>query len=197
MQVAAVSVANGLDVVCVETERGFSVKRVHQMLEFRAENVEEALQHLLISSPSTMEQFMHVLTKLEQSTEELNKTSVLVIDSIATFFRGRLHREDLQNWRRVLVILCNVAVRHNVAVIYVNHVASRKDPSSEEWATAPFLFHLLARRPTIRIWLERASDGPKTSRSITLMKSPFSPKLSAEFFITNSGVSLLADDKSK
>uniref|UniRef100_A0A7I5E8T7 RECA_2 domain-containing protein n=1 Tax=Haemonchus contortus TaxID=6289 RepID=A0A7I5E8T7_HAECO len=196
MQLAATSIANGLDVVCVETERGFSVKRVHQMLEFRAENVEEALQHLLISSPSTIEQFMHVLTKLEQSTEELSKTSVLVIDSIATFFRGRLHREDLQNWRRVLVILCNVAIRHNVAVIYVNHVASRKDPSSEEWATAPFLFHVLARRPTIRIWLKRASDGPKTSRSITLMKSPFSPKLSAEFFITNSGVSLLADDKS-
>ncbi|KAK6044855.1 hypothetical protein COOONC_17640, partial [Cooperia oncophora] len=30
MQFAAVSIANGHNVVCVETERGFSVKRTHQ-----------------------------------------------------------------------------------------------------------------------------------------------------------------------
>ncbi|KAK6018888.1 hypothetical protein OSTOST_15494, partial [Ostertagia ostertagi] len=153
------------------------------MLQFRAENVEEALQRLLISSPSTMEQFMHVLTKLEQTTEELDKTSVLIIDSIATFFRGSRHKDDFQNWRRVLTILCNVALRHDIAVVYVNHVASRKDPASEEWATSPFLSRVLARRPTIRIWLERTSHKSNTSRRITLIKSPFSPELSAEFFI--------------
>ncbi|KAK6049662.1 Hus1-like protein [Cooperia oncophora] len=64
-----------------------------------------------------MEQFMHVLTKLEQATEELSKTSVLIVDSIATFFRGSVHKDDFQNWRRVLTILCNVALHHNVAVV--------------------------------------------------------------------------------
>ncbi|KAK5975911.1 hypothetical protein GCK32_014402 [Trichostrongylus colubriformis] len=175
---------------CILTESS----RTHVMiLEFRSGNVQEALQRLLISSPSTMEQFMHVLTKLEQTTEELEKTSVLIIDSIATFFRGSLHKDDLQNWRRVLTILCNVALHHNIAVLYVNHVASRSDLSSGEWATIPFLSRIVARSPTVRIWLEQISHGASKSRRISLMKSPFSPMLSAELFITKSGVSLLAD----
>ncbi|PIO73425.1 EF hand [Teladorsagia circumcincta] len=89
MQFAAVSIANGHNVVCVETERGFSVKRTHQMLQARAENVEEALQRLLISSPSTMEQFMHVLTKLEQTTEELDK--VREKHTVEEFVEGLSH----------------------------------------------------------------------------------------------------------
>lgn len=196
MQFAATSIANGHSVICVETERGFSVKRVHQMLEFRAEKVEDAMQRLLISSPSTMEQMMHVLTRLEESTEELTKASVLIVDSIATFFRGRRFKEDFQNWRRALTILFNVALHHSIAVVFVNHVASRKRLTSKNWETTPFLSHIHARHPTVRIWLERATNGTETYRRITLMKSPFSPKGTAEFFITSSGVSLLEDHSS-
>ncbi|WKX99826.1 hypothetical protein Q1695_014590 [Nippostrongylus brasiliensis] len=183
MQFAATSIANGHNVICVETERGFSVKRVHQMLQHRAKNVESAMQRLLISSPSTMEQYMHVLTKIEESSEQLYKTSVIIVDSIATFFRGELVLEDFQNWRRALTILCKVALLHNIAVIIVNHVASRKNASSDDWKTMPFLSHVPARRPTIRIWLDRTTDGRRTRRQISLVKSPFSPKRKAEYFI--------------
>ncbi|KIH62219.1 Hus1-like protein [Ancylostoma duodenale] len=88
MQFAAVTIANGYKVICVETERGFSVKRVRQvglnsseiwnnssellqMLEYHTSDVDVAMQRLLMSSPSTLEQMLHVLSKLETSAEQL------------------------------------------------------------------------------------------------------------------------------
>uniref|UniRef100_A0A0K0DF38 ATPase domain-containing protein n=1 Tax=Angiostrongylus cantonensis TaxID=6313 RepID=A0A0K0DF38_ANGCA len=44
------------------------------------------------------------------------QTSVLIVDSIATVFRGYLGKGDFQRWDRVLTILTNIAVHHNVAV---------------------------------------------------------------------------------
>lgn len=190
MQLTAVTIARGLKAICVETERGFSVKRVHQMLRYHTNNVEDAMQRLLISSPNTVEQLLHLLTELEHSASQLKETSVLIVDSIATVFRGYLGKGDFQKWDRVLTILTNIAVHHNVAVIYVNHVASRHDDSLGEWTTVPFLSRICSRSPTVRLWLERRCDGLETSRRISLMKSPFAQRRSSEFIITSSGLSL-------
>ncbi|EPB76201.1 hypothetical protein ANCCEY_04679 [Ancylostoma ceylanicum] len=139
MQFAAVTIANGHKVVCVETERGFSVKRVRQILEHHTDDVDVAMQRLLMSSPSTLEQLVHVLSKLETSAEPLADTSVLIVDAVATFFRGCSSKEDFKKWRDVLSIVGNIAVHHNIAVICVNHVTSRQDTTSGEWSTSPFL----------------------------------------------------------
>ncbi|KAJ1362289.1 hypothetical protein KIN20_021801 [Parelaphostrongylus tenuis] len=137
MQLTAVAIARGLMVICVDTERGFRINRVHQLLGYHTSDVDVAMKRLLISSPNTMEHFMHLLTELEQSSSQLKKTAALIVDSVALFFRGCPGREDFQNWKRVLTILGNIAVHHNVAgccnllafeVIYVNHVSSRPDP---------------------------------------------------------------------
>ncbi|RCN26720.1 hypothetical protein ANCCAN_27552 [Ancylostoma caninum] len=85
------------------------------MLEYRTSEVDVAMQRLLMSSPSTLEQMVHVLSKLETSTEQLADTSVLIVDAVATFFRGCSSKEDFQRWRDVLTIVGNIAVHHNIA----------------------------------------------------------------------------------
>ncbi|KHJ88036.1 hypothetical protein OESDEN_12175 [Oesophagostomum dentatum] len=116
MQLVATTISNGRNVICIETERGFSVNRVRQMLEFRSKHIDSALQRLLISSPSTLEQLMNVLCRLEDSSQQLDEASVVIVDALATFFRGCSAKEDFQKWRNVLAILFNIAFHHNVAV---------------------------------------------------------------------------------
>ncbi|CAJ0598169.1 unnamed protein product [Cylicocyclus nassatus] len=191
MQFAAVTIAEGRKVVCIETERGFSVKRVREILKLHTNEVDEAMQRLLISSPSTMEQMMNILGKLEHSTQQLDETSVVIVDAIATFFRGCTEKEDFQKWRNVLTMLYNIALHHNIAVIYVNHITTRPDSSSGEWTTTPFLAKGSSRRPTIQLWLDRSTTESGTIRRISVVKSPFSPTCSAEYVITNSGLSFV------
>ncbi|KAJ1349170.1 hypothetical protein KIN20_004639 [Parelaphostrongylus tenuis] len=195
MQLTAVAIARGLKVICVDTERGFRINRVHQLLGYHTSDVDVAMKRLLISSPNTMEHFMHLLIELEQSSSQLKETAALTVDSVALFFRGCPDKEDFQNWRRVLTILSNIAVHHNVAVIYVNHVSSRPDPSSDEWVTVPFLSRVCSRSPTVGLWLERSDDGSTdTTKHITLWKSPFAGRCSSKLVITSSGVSLNVEE---
>ncbi|KAK6741966.1 hypothetical protein RB195_009691 [Necator americanus] len=191
MQFVATTIARGANVVCIETERGFSVKRVHQMLGYHTNDVGAAMHRLLISSPTTMEQMMYLLTKLEGSPEQLATTSAVVVDAIATFFRGCSSKEEFQEWRNVLTILFKIALHHSIAVIYVNHVTAREDVTSGEWTTMPFLSSGFTRRPTIQLWLERMRCGSEEKRQITVRKSPFCPSKTANYSITDSGVSFV------
>ncbi|KJH50518.1 transcription initiation factor IID, subunit [Dictyocaulus viviparus] len=188
MQLTASTIAQGRNVICIETERGFSVKRVRQMLGYRTSDIDGAMQRLLMSSPNTLEQLMHLLTKLEQPASQLAETSVLIVDSIATLFRGYHGKEDFQNWERVMTILNNIAVHHNVAVVYVNHITFRHDVLSRRWKAVPFFSHVYSRSPTIRIWLERSLSESQKSGRIIVIKSPFSAKLSSNCFITLSRI---------
>ncbi|KAJ1351467.1 hypothetical protein KIN20_030034 [Parelaphostrongylus tenuis] len=73
MHLTAVAIARGLKVICVDTERGFRINRVHQLLGYHTRDVDTAMKRLLISSPNTMEHFMHLLTELEQSSSQLKE----------------------------------------------------------------------------------------------------------------------------
>ncbi|ETN78772.1 Hus1-like protein [Necator americanus] len=154
------------------------------MLGYHTNDVGAAMHRLLISSPTTMEQMMYLLTKLEGSPEQLATTSAVVVDAIATFFRGCSSKEEFQEWRNVLTILFKIALHHSIAVIYVNHVTAREDVTSGEWTTMPFLSSGFTRRPTIQLWLERMRCGSEEKRQITVRKSPFCPSKTANYSIT-------------
>ncbi|KAJ1349169.1 hypothetical protein KIN20_004638 [Parelaphostrongylus tenuis] len=103
--------------------------------------------------------FARGLLEFELSSATTLSSGCILLDNsmVALFFRGCPDKENFQNWIRVLTILSNIAVYHNVAsyvVIYVNHVLFRPDPSSYEWVTVPFLSRVCSRSPTVRLWLE-------------------------------------------
>uniref|UniRef100_A0A1I7X6G5 RECA_2 domain-containing protein n=1 Tax=Heterorhabditis bacteriophora TaxID=37862 RepID=A0A1I7X6G5_HETBA len=193
MQLTVHSIIKGKKVICIETERGFSLRRIQQLFELLIpeRSVLELMSNLLISMPNSFEELMVSLSQLVLDEQKMKEMNVLIVDSIATFFRG----EDMSyraNLEKIGAILCKIATHYGLAVILTNHVTSSPNSITGMWETHACLGSSWSHRITVRVWMERDENDGK--RRITLIKSPLTSERSAEYDITETGVVLKDSD---
>lgn len=140
--VAVSQAKKGNKVIYMDTEGGFSVDRVNQLVEKNPEVLEKTLSNILILKPTSFEE-------QEESFEQLLKhvkkgdISLIVIDSIAMLYRLELgdaiKSEDLAEIQTVnrklanqLRILNEISRKQNLPVIVTNQVYSSFSNDNEQ-----------------------------------------------------------------
>lgn len=142
--VAASQAKKGNKVIYMDTEGGFSIDRVKQVLSNDKEKIEEVLSNILLLKPTTFEEQELDFGKLLKYVKKGN-TSLIIIDSIAMLYRLELGdaiktgedekiREVNRRLARQLKQLNEIARKQNIPVIITNQVYSefRKDSNPEE-----------------------------------------------------------------
>jgi len=132
--VAVSQAKKGNKVVYIDTEGGFSIERVRQILGDK-EPLEEVLKNIMILKPTS---FKEQEESFEQLLKFVNKegVSLIIIDSIAMLYRLELGdaiktdeieeiREVNRNLANQLRVLNEISRKQNIPVIITNQVYSQ------------------------------------------------------------------------
>lgn len=171
----------------IDTERGFSSKRLIAIASRFNLNPEEALENIFNVYAVNTDHLISLLKEVEKLAVE-EDVKLIVIDSLTTHFRreysGRenlLVRQQLIN--RFLGRLMRLAFAYNLVVAVTNHVMLSPDPREPfERAVGG---HIVGHGTTHRIWLYRRR-GPK--RLAKVVDSPRLPEAEAWFEIGDGGI---------
>ena len=142
--VAASQAKKGNKVIYMDTEGGFSIDRIKQVLFKDNEKLEQTLSNILLLKPTTFEEQELDFGKLLKNVKTSN-VSLIIIDSIAMLYRLELGdaiktgederiREVNRRLARQLKELNEIARKQNIPIIVTNQVYSefQKDFNSEE-----------------------------------------------------------------
>lgn len=137
---ACSSARKGNKVIFVDTEGGFSVERVKQIV---GEEFEKILENILLLSPTSFDEQRKSFLKLLDAIKE-GCVSLIVVDSMAMLYRlelgdaqrSRNSEEDVKRINREVAkqmrALAEIARKKNIPVIITNQVYG-KFQSEEEW----------------------------------------------------------------
>ncbi|MBI2044369.1 DNA repair and recombination protein RadB [Candidatus Pacearchaeota archaeon] len=186
----------GKKVIFVDTEGGFSVERVKQMI---GEGYEEVLKNILLLSPSNFkeqqESFMQLLNKLKKE-----EVGVVIIDGIATLYRlelgaavrsGDENKIKEINWRMAeqMKILSEISRKHHIPVIITNQVYS-EFLSEEELKKGTKKETYLVGGDLLKYWskciIELKVEGRK--RKAVVLKHRNMPQKEMNFEISDKGI---------
>lgn len=120
-------------VIYIDTEGGFSVDRLKQLIGNK-ENVEEILEKIVVLKPTTFEEqwkaFGKLIKELKDTSSEIG---LIIVDGMAMLYRLELaeSREDLGKVREInarlagqMKMLASVARKREIPVIVTNQVYS-------------------------------------------------------------------------
>tara|TARA_Y100000310_G_scaffold325742_1_gene389715 strand:+ start:11030 stop:11761 length:732 start_codon:yes stop_codon:yes gene_type:complete len=194
--VAASQAKKGNKVIYMDTEGGFSIDRVKQVLFKDKEKIEEVLSNILILKPTTFEEQELDFGKLLKNVKKGN-TSLIIIDSIAMLYRLELGdaiktgedekiREVNRRLARQLKQLNEIARKQNLPVIVTNQVYSefQKDFNPEEKTYSMVGGDLLKYWSKCLIELQ----SYRGRRKMILRKHRSLPEKELAFEITNIGI---------
>jgi len=187
----------GNRVIFVDTEGGFSVERVNQIVG--AENSDEILENFLLMSPTTFEEQKKAFEKLLKTVKE-GHVGLIVIDGMAMLYRLELgdavkskEEEKIKAVNREIAwqmrCLSELARKQNIPIIITNQVYS-------EFMSEDDLRKGLEKRTNIvggdlfRYWskciIELKNDWGK--RKACLLKHRSLPEKEMGFMIKDDGV---------
>ena len=182
LQVAVRVAQEGHWVVYIDTE-GLSVDKLETLA---AGGLPRVLEHLLISSPSTLdEQTRAVDAATRMARDRSRPVGLIVVDSMTMHYRLELGGKDEEAARRSLGLelaqLVSAALQVPVPVLVTNQVWRKVGEGTLEPVGGSFLNH--AAKTILR--LDRLSGE---WRRAVLMKHRSRPEGSVEFRITDQGL---------
>ena len=186
-------------VIYVDTEGGFSIDRVSQILEKDKELQESVLKNIMLLKPTSFDEQELAFGQLLKHVKQ-GDISLIIIDSIAMLYRLELgdaiqSKEDIKikevnrKLASQLRILNEIARNQNIPVIVTNQVytefLTQKDfEAGKERAVAMVGGDLLKYWSKCIIELK----NQKSKRTLLLKKHRSLPEKSLDFEITNSGI---------
>jgi len=182
LQVAARVALEGRWVVYIDTE-GLSVDKLESMANGK---LPELLEHLLISSPGTLqEQTQAVETASRMARDTARPVGLIVVDSMTMHYRLELGGKEEETARRELGLelaqLVSAALQVPVPVLVTNQVWRKVGEGTLEPVGGAFLNH--AAKTILRF--DRL-EGDR--RRAVLMKHRSRPEGSVEFRISDRGL---------
>ncbi len=195
--VAVSQAKKGNKVIYVDTEGGFSIDRVAQILGGNTAELDSVLKNIMILKPTSFEE-------QEESFEQLLKhvkkggISLIVIDSIAMLYRLELgdaikteEIKEIQSVNRKLAnqlrILNEIARKENIPVIITNQVYSYFAKNDQDKAEKQFS---MVGGDLLKYWskciIEMQNNHGR--RSLVLRKHRSMPEKELEFEINNLGI---------
>jgi DNA repair protein RadB len=187
----------GNKVIFVDTEGGFSVERVKQIVG--KENTEKILENILLLNPTNFEEQKKDFAKLLGLVKK-EQIGLIVIDGIAMIYRLELgdavksgEDEKIRNINREVAKqmrdLAEIARKQNIPIIITNQVYS-EFLSEEELRKGVERATNIVGGDLFKYWskciIELKNDNGK--RKAFLLKHRSLPQKEMEFFIKNEGV---------
>ena len=193
--VACSQAKKGNKVIFVDTEGGFSVERVRQMVP---DNYEEVLKNILLLSPSSFEEEQESFSQL---MKKINKEDigVIIVDGMATLYRLELGeavrsgneskiREINGKLAQQMKMLSEIARKQHIPVIITNQVYTGF-LSEEELKQGVKKETNLVGGDLMKYWckciIELKLEG---RRKAVLLKHRNMPQKEINFEIDNSGI---------
>ncbi len=140
-------------VIYIDTEGGFSVERLKQIItadKWFKKSPTQLMQNILLLKPTSFAEQKQAFNRLNQEIKKAKKVSLIIVDSIAMLYRLELGivRQDLKQQAEEEIIkqkekekirdinlalarqlkqLNEIARKHNIAVLVTNQVYSQAD----------------------------------------------------------------------
>ncbi|MCD6230241.1 MAG: DNA repair and recombination protein RadB [Candidatus Diapherotrites archaeon] len=184
MQCSLLLASNGVNVIFVDTESGFSFERAGQILK----DPREALSRITLIEPTTFSEQKLALKNIEKAVTK--ETQVIVVDSISSLYRLELGEEnDVVKLNREfggqISKLMGIARKNNIAVLVSNQVYA--DIGSASGGVKPVSGDILRYSSNIIVELQRVDSLGK--RKAIVKKHQWVPEGTTAFFrLTQNGV---------
>lgn len=196
--ILAVSQAKkGNKVIYIDTEGGFSIDRVKQLLYGKTENLNETLENILLLKPTSFEEQNDAFQKMLASIKK-DSISLIIIDSIAMLYRLELgdaiQTEEPEKIREVnrklanqLRALAEISRKQNIPVVITNQVYSKFIKNDEDKAEK---IYSMVGGDLLKYWSKCIIEltNFRGRRKLTLKKHRSLPEKSLDFEITNEGI---------
>lgn len=184
-------------VLYLDTDGNFSPARLTQLIpRFQSANhdflvTDQLLEGISIARLTHSSQFLPVLAEADTLIRDSSRPyGLLLVDSVTRLFRAEYTSEQLvirqQDLQQVLNFLSYLAITHNIAVVVTNQVAY----SPQTGTTRPIGGHTMAHWAHHRMQLSRSNAN---RCHIHIINSPVYPEGTANFTITDSGVTSSQD----
>ncbi len=188
----------GNKVIFVDTEGGFSVERVKQIMG--AENAENALKNIFLLKPTSFEEQKKDFLKLLNFVKK-GEVGLIVIDGMAMLYRlevGEAHNlkddEKIKDINREIAkqmrVLAEISRKQNIPVLITNQVYMEFLPE-EEFKKGVERSTNIVGGDLFKYWskciIELKNDDGK--RKAILLKHRNMPQKKIEFLIKNEGIS--------
>ena len=199
VMLASVSQAKkGNKVIFVDTEGGFSIDRVRQLLEENKED-DSILENILLLKPTTFEEQKKVFEKLSKEISK-NHVGLIVVDSMVMLYRLELgdasqlkDDEKIKNVNREMAkqikFLAEIARKQEIPVIITNQVY-KEFQSDEDRRKGLKAEMSLVGGDLLKYWskciIQLENEGGK--RKAFLLKHRSMPQKTLGFEIINSGI---------
>ena len=186
----------GNKVIFVDTEGGFSVERVKQVV---GENHQEILKNILLLEPTNFEEQKKAFSSLLESVKKKH-VSLIVVDGMAMLYRLELgdavKTKDSENVREVnremakqMRLLAEISRKQNIAIIITNQVYG-SFVSEEDWKKGVQKEMNIVGGDLLKYWskciIELKNNGGK--RKAVLLKHRSLPQKEMSFEIREKGV---------
>ena len=187
----------GNKVIYVDTEGGFSIDRVKQLLGEDKELMESTLKNILILKPTSFEEQEEAFEQLLKYVKK-DDIALIVIDSIAMLYRLELgdaiKSDDAENIRAVnrklaeqLRVLTEISRKQNIPVIVINQVYSTFAKDENERAEKQFS---MVGGDLLKYWSKCIMEvkNHNGKRTLIIKKHRSMPEKSFDFEIINTGI---------
>ncbi len=194
--VAVSQAKKGNKVVYVDTEGGFSIDRVKQILGDK-ENLDGTLKNIMILKPTSFEEQEESFDQLLKFVKNDN-ISLIIIDSIAMLYRLELgdaiKTEDTNNIRAVnrqlanqLRVLTEISRKQNIPVVVTNQVYSQFITNENDQKEKQYS---MVGGDLLKYWSKCIIEVQNYhgKRSLRLRKHRSLPEKELEFEIVNEGI---------
>lgn len=119
---------NNKNIIFIDSENGFSLKRVEQILETTDdEKLKEVLKNITLVKPKSFKDQNKVIYSLDYFIKK-NKVDLIIVDSIGMLYRLDKPELDImtanKDLSRQINILNNLANKYNIPIIITNQVYS-------------------------------------------------------------------------
>jgi len=187
----------GGKVIFIDTEGGFSVERVKQVVG--KENLEEILKNIFILNPTCFEEQKEIFMNLLKRVKKEN-ISLIIVDGMAMLYRLELGeaqkskddnkiREVNREVAKQMRILSEISRKQNMPILITNQVY-HEFLSEEEWRKGVKPEANIVGGDLFKYWsktiIELKNDRGK--RKAILLKHRSIPKKELSFEIKNKGI---------
>lgn len=194
--VAVSQAKKGNKVIYVDTEGGFSIDRVKQILGDK-ENLDETLKNIMILKPTSFEEQEEAFEQLLKFVKK-DDISLIIIDSIAMLYRLELgdaikseNTENIQAVNRQLAnqlrVLTEISRKQNIPVVVTNQVYSQFVAGENDQRERQFS---MVGGDLLKYWSKCIIEvqNYRGRRSLKLRKHRSLPEKELEFEIINEGI---------
>jgi len=192
---AASQAKKGNKVIFIDTEGGFSVERLKQILSDEYEN---ALENIILMKPTTFQEQWDAFSKLLKEIKSSKAISLIIVDGMTMLYRLELaeSREDVKKVQEInsklarqMRMLAEISRKHAIPVIVTNQVYSEFQ-TEEDFKKGIKKSVNMVGGDILRYWskclIELQNNNGK--RKAILRKHRSLEEKELVFYITNSGI---------